>query len=94
MARGLDINKATELKSNAEIKALVNYHKAVSEYDKAKKELEQGSVELNNDQLQSIYNSCIREKETWRYILRLIQNDLLEYKKQWLVLEEMLNKAN
>lgn len=93
MARGINMKKSIELKSDAEIKALVNYHKSVIEYNIAKKELEEGSVELNNDQLQSIYNSCIREKETWKYILRLIQNDNLEYKKEWLVLEEMLNKA-
>jgi hypothetical protein len=78
----------SEVKSNAEIKALVNYSKALKESIKAEKELSSGSVELNQDQLQAIRNSCVKETAIWKYILDLIKADRGNEEKS--ILEDLL----
>ena len=82
------MDKNWEIKSNAEIKALVNYNTALKESVKARKEFIEGSAELNFDQLRSIRNSCDKEKDVWKYILDLIQKD--RGKKGDSVLENLL----
>jgi hypothetical protein len=82
------MDKNWEVKSNAEIKALVNYSKALKENIKAQKELVDGSVELNQDQLQAISNSCAKETAVWKYILDLIKADRGKEEKS--ILERLL----
>jgi hypothetical protein len=82
------MDKNWEVKSNAEIKALVNYNKALKENIKAQKELVDGSVELNQDQLQAISNSCAKETAVWKYILDLIKADRGKEEKS--ILERLL----
>ena len=82
------MDKKWEIKSNAEIKALVNYNKALKESVKAQKEFNEGSVELNYDQLKAIRNSCDKQKEVWKYILDLIKADRGNEEKS--ILEKLL----